>query len=188
MDWLRPAPDKITHETRKLFGAFFHQAEREIRAALPEVWPRLWRYGLTLTRNRDEAEDLAQEAVAQGLAKSAHFAPGTRVDRWLMRILHNLWLNRLRAAKVRRGAGVVDIEDAGLLSPDDPEQTFFGAEVLSAVMGLSDVQRGVVVLVYVEGYSYAEAAEMLNVPIGTIMSRLAAARTTLKERLGDREC
>ena len=126
--------------------------------------------------------------MAQGLAKSAHFAPGTRVDRWLMRILHNLWLNRLRAAKVRRGAGVVDIEDAGLLSPDDPEQTFFGAEVLSAVMGLSDVQRGVVVLVYVEGYSYAEAAEMLNVPIGTIMSRLAAARTTLKERLGDREC
>ncbi len=155
---------------------------------MPEVWPRLWRYGLTLTRDRSEAEDLAQEAVAQGLSKAAQFAPGTRVDRWLMRILHNLWLNRLRAAKVRRGTGVVDAEEAGLISPDDPEQTFFGAEVLSAVMGLSDVQRSAVMLVYVEGYAYAEAAEILDVPVGTVMSRLAAARVKLKERLGDREC
>lgn len=130
---------------------------------------------------------MAQEAVAQGLAKAAQFTPGTRVDRWLMRILHNLWLNRLRAAKVRRGAGVVDAQDADLVAPGDSEQTFFGGEVLSAVMDLSETQRSVVLLVYVEGYAYAEAAEMLGVPIGTIMSRLAAARVKLKERLGDRE-
>ena len=173
--------------TTILRNLFPSQAEREIRAALPELWPRLWRYGLTLTRDRAEAEDLAQEAVAQALSKTAQFDPGTRVDRWMMRILHNLWLNRLRAAKVRRGTGVVDVEDAGLLASDDQEQTFFGTEVLSTVMDLSDAQRSVVMLVYVEGYAYSEAAELLDVPIGTVMSRLAAARKTLKERLGDRE-
>ncbi len=104
-----------------------------------------------------------------------------------MRILHNLWLNRLRAAKVRCGAGVVDADEAGLISLDNPEQTFFSSEVLSEVMALSDAQRGAVLLVYVEGYAYAEAAEILDVPIGTVMSRLAAAREKLKERLGDRE-
>lgn len=174
----------MTTLIRRLFPS---QAENEIHAALPEVWPRLWRYGLTLTRDKAEAEDLAQEAVAQALSKAVQFAPGTRVDRWMMQILHNLWLNRLRAAKVRLGAGVVDVEDAGLVAAENQEQTFFGAEVLSKVMDLSDAQRSVVMLVYVEGYAYAEAAELLDVPIGTVMSRLAAARKTLKERLGDRE-
>ncbi len=154
---------------------------------MPEVHPRLWRYALSLTTDRAEAEDLAQEAVLQGLAKAAQFAPGTHVDRWLFRILHRLWLNRLRAAKVRRGAGLVPVEEAGLTAAGDPEQTFFGTEVLSAVMDLSDAQRSAVMLVYVEGFAYAEAAEMLDVPIGTIMSRLAAARARLKKRLGDRE-
>lgn len=169
---------------RRLFPS---QAEQEIRAALPEVYPRLWRYALSLTRNRVEAEDIAQDAVAQGLAKAAQFAPGTHVDRWLFRIVHRLWLNRLRANKVRLGAGHVPAEEAGLVSSDDPEQTFFGSEVLSAVMALSDAQRGAVMLVYVEGFSYAEAAEALDVPVGTIMSRLAAARAVLKVRLGERE-
>ncbi|MEO1027021.1 MAG: sigma factor-like helix-turn-helix DNA-binding protein, partial [Pseudomonadota bacterium] len=70
---------------------------------------------------------------------------------------------------------------------DDPEATFFGSEVLSAVASLSDVQRVTVMLVYVEGYTYAEAAELVGVPVGTIMSRLAAARLKLKDLLGDKE-
>lgn len=172
----------------KIIRRFFpSQSEREIRAALPDVYPRLWRYALSLTRNRAEAEDIAQDAVVQGLAKSDQFAPGTHVDRWMFRIVHRLWLNRLRSAKVRLGVGHVPVEEAGLISRDDPEQTFFGSEVLSAVMELSDVQRGAVMLVYVEGFSYGEASEALDVPIGTIMSRLAAARAVLKIRLGDRE-
>ena len=123
----------------------------------------------------------------QGLTKAAQFGPGTHVDRWLFRIAHRLWLNRLRAGKVRLGAGHIPAEEAGLTSRDDPEQTFFASEVLSEVMALSDAQRGAVMLVYVEGFSYAEAAETLEVPVGTIMSRLAAARLVLKGRLGDRK-
>lgn len=154
---------------------------------MPEVYPRLWRYALSLTRHRAEAEDLAQDAVAQALAKADKFQPGTHVDRWMFRMLHRMWLNRVRATKVRRGAGLVAVEDAGLTAPDDAEETFFGAEVLLAVMDLPEAQRAAVMMVYVEGFAYAEAAEALDVPIGTIMSRLATARTKLKERLGDRE-
>lgn len=123
--------------------------------------------------------------MTQGLSKATQFTPGTHVDRWLFRILHRLWLNRVRATKVRHGAGLVPVEDAGLKSLDDPEQNFFGSEVLKAVAGLSDAQRAPVLLVYVEGYTYAEAADMLEIPVGTIMSRLAAARGRLKEVLGD---
>ncbi|MEJ6392476.1 RNA polymerase sigma factor [Gymnodinialimonas sp. 2305UL16-5] len=152
-----------------------------------ELYPRLWRYALSLTRHRAEAEDLAHEAVVQALAKSDQFAPGTHVDRWMFRMLHRMWLNRLRAGKVRRGTGVIAVEDAGLATDQDAEQTFFGTQVLSAILALSDAQRSAVMMVYVEGFSYAEAAEMLDVPVGTIMSRLAAARAKLKDQLGDRE-
>lgn len=154
---------------------------------MPEVYPRLWRYALSLTRNQSEAEDLAQDTVIQGIRRASQFKPGTHVDRWLFSILHRLWLNRVRAGKVRRGAGLVPVEEAGLQSSDDPEATFFGSEVLSAVASLSEVQRVTVMLVYVEGYTYAEAAELVGVPVGTIMSRLAAARLKLKDLLGDTE-
>ena len=129
---------------------------------------------------------MAQETVAQGLRKSSQFTPGTHADRWLISILHRLWLNRVRAGKVRRGTGLVPVEKAGLAAPDNQEETFFGSEVLSAIIRLSEVQRVAVMLVYVEGYTYAEAAEMVGVPVGTIMSRLAAARMKLKDMLGDR--
>ncbi|MEL7151474.1 MAG: sigma-70 family RNA polymerase sigma factor [Pseudomonadota bacterium] len=154
---------------------------------MPEVYPRLWRYALSLTRDTSDAADLTQETVTQGLRKASQFQPGTQVDRWLFSILHRLWLNQVRAGKVRRGTGLVPVEEAGLRSLDDPEATFFGSEVLSAVASLSDVQRVTVMLVYVEGYTYAEAAELVGVPVGTIMSRLAAARLKLKDLLGDKE-
>ncbi len=125
--------------------------------------------------------------MTQGLRKASQFTPGTHVDRWLFSILHRLWLNRLRSAKVRSGQGLVPVEDAGLTAPENQEETFFGSQVLSAIEELSEVQRVAVMLVYVEGYTYAEAAEFVGVPVGTIMSRLAAARTTLKAQLGDTE-
>lgn len=140
---------------------------------------------MSLTRHRADAEDLAHDAIMQALVRADQFQPGTHVDRWVFRIAHRMWLNKLRAGKVRRGAGLVAVEDAGLTSPDDPEATFFGSEVLSAVMALPDAQCQAVLLVYVEGFAYAEAAEIMDVPIGTIMSRLAAARAKLKQRLGD---
>ena len=86
----------------------------------------------------------------------------------------------MRANAVRRGGGLVAVEDAQLPDPrSGPEANFIAREVLREVMALPEAQRSTVLLVYVEGYSYKEASEILDIPIGTVMSRLAAARSKL---------
>jgi RNA polymerase sigma-70 factor, ECF subfamily len=141
---------------------------------------RLWRYGLVLSGNRDTAEDLVQATCLRALERAHQFQPGTRLDRWLISILHSIWLNEVRARKVRQGQGLVDA-DAVLVFDGlrDTETNILAAQVLREVQGLPEVQRETVYLVYVEGLTYKEAAETLAVPIGTIMSRLAAARAKL---------
>lgn len=102
------------------------------------------------------------------------------MDRWLFRMMHNLWINELRKQKVRTGQGLVAVEDTAIA--DEKPQTeanIFTSEVLSAVGTLPEAQRACIVLAYVEGYSYQETAEILEIPIGTVMSRLAAARKKL---------
>jgi len=151
-----------------------------VRAGLRAHLARLWRYGLVLSGSRDAAEDLVQATCLRALERAHQFTPGTRLDRWLMTILHRVWLNELRAARYRRGQGLVDAESAlvfdGLRAI---EANISAAQVLRAVQSLPEAQRETVFLVYVEGYTYREAAEALDVPIGTVMSRLAAARAKL---------
>ncbi|NIA67705.1 RNA polymerase sigma factor [Pelagibius litoralis] len=142
--------------------------------------PRLWRYCLALSGERTAAEDLCQSACLRALEKSDQLQPASNSDRWVFRIARNLWFNQLRAEKVRRGGGLVASDDIALASPDpNAETNIFHAEVLRAVMALPEAQRITVFLVYVEGFSYKEAAEHLQIPIGTVMSRLAAARSKL---------
>jgi RNA polymerase sigma-70 factor (ECF subfamily) len=142
--------------------------------------PRLWRYGLVLSGNRDTAEDLVQATCVRALERSHQFAAGTRLDRWLIAILHSIWLNEVRSRKVRQGQGLVDA-DAVLVFDGlrDTETNILAGQVLREVQELPEVQRETVYLVYVEGMTYREAADALAVPIGTVMSRLAAARTRL---------
>ncbi len=154
-----------------------HQAVMEGLAAL---LPRLWRYGLVLSGNRDTAEELAQTTCVRALERSGQFAPGTRLDRWLIAILHSIWLNEVRARRVRLGQGLVDAEVALVFDGIRAIETnILAAQVLRQVQDLPEVQRETLYLVYVEGLSYREAAEALDVPIGTIMSRLATARAKL---------
>lgn len=95
-----------------------------------------------------------------------------------------IWLNELRANAVRKGGGLHPVEDLDLPSSDpDSETNYFTRQVLSEVNALPEAQRASVMLVYVEGFSYAEAADALDVPIGTIMSRLAAARKTTGSKM-----
>ncbi|MGK3143623.1 sigma-70 family RNA polymerase sigma factor [Pantoea sp. C2G6] len=133
-----------------------------------------------LSHNRDLAEELVQSTCVRALERSAQFTPGTRIDRWLFSILHSIWISELRARKVRQGQGFVD-PDALLASDrhaaDDDSRHF--QRIMQQVHALPEAQRNALFLVYVEGLTYQEAAETLAVPIGTIMSRLAAARATL---------
>src|SRR5665213_1572387 len=142
--------------------------------------PRLWRYGLVLSGNRDTAEDLVQATCVRALERSHQFQPGTRLDRWLVSILHSIWLNEVRSRKVRQGQGLVDADVVLVFDGmRDTETNILAAQVLREVQGLPEVQRETVYLVYVEGLTYREAADALAVPIGTVMSRLAAARAKL---------
>jgi RNA polymerase sigma-70 factor, ECF subfamily len=153
-----------------------------VRDELDQHLPALWRFALVLTRNRDAAQDLVQSTCMRALEKSGLFDQDTRLDRWLMTMMVNIRRNELRSVKVRTGSGLEDA--ATVLSFDGGAQietNVFASEVLTAVGSLPEAQRETVVLVYLEGWSYAEAAGTLGVPVGTIMSRLAAARGRLAE-------
>jgi RNA polymerase sigma-70 factor, ECF subfamily len=155
-------------------------SRREVRAGLEPSLARLWRYALVLSKARDTADDLVQATCLRAIERADQFVPGTRVDRWLFAILRSIWLNEIRSQRVREGGGFVDAE--GALTTDgarEIEMNITAAAVLRAIDRLPEAQRETVLLVYGEGYSYAEAAATLGVPIGTIMSRLAAGRAAL---------
>jgi RNA polymerase sigma-70 factor, ECF subfamily len=155
-------------------------SRQEVRAGLEPSLARLWRYALVLSRSRDAADDLVQAACLRAIERADQFVPGTRVDRWLFAILRSIWLNDLRSQRIRRGGGFVDAEDALTIDgAREIEMNITASAVLRAIGRLSEAQRETLLLVYAEGYSYAEAAAMLGVPIGTIMSRLAAGRAAL---------
>ncbi len=151
-----------------------------VKDALRRHLRRLWRYALVLSGSRDVADDLVQATCLRALERAHQFQPGTHVDRWLMTILHSIWLNDIRAARYRRGEGLVDAESALVFDGAGALETNISAsQVLKRVQSLPEAQRETVFLVYVEGFSYREAATLLDVPIGTVMSRLAAARAKL---------
>ncbi|MCB8822507.1 RNA polymerase sigma factor [Microvirga rosea] len=152
----------------------------EVKTALAGHLSRLWRYGLILTGRRDEAEDLVQATCVRAIEREHQFQPGTRLDHWLFSILRSIWLNEVRAQRIRRGEGIVDAETALVVDgAGQTEAAVLVHQVLREVAALPDAQRETVLLVYVEGMAYREAAAILDVPIGTVMSRLAAARATL---------
>jgi RNA polymerase sigma-70 factor, ECF subfamily len=161
-------------------------SDAAVRAGLSSSLVALWRYALVLSRNRDEADDLVQATCLRALERSHQFMPGTRVERWLFTILRSIWLNELRSRRYRDGGG----GDPEIASAFDgaaaAETNILLTQVLKDVEALPEAQRETLFLVYVEGHSYAEAAALLDVPIGTVMSRLAAARLKLATASGRR--
>ena len=154
----------------------------EVRSGLRVHLPALWRFGLVLSRKRETAEELVQATCLRALERAEQYQPGTRLDRWLFSILHSVWINELRARRIRLGEGEVDAETALVFDGAHAIETnILAGQVLARIGRLPDAQRETVLLVYGEGYSYREAADLLGVPIGTIMSRLASARERLAE-------
>ncbi|EJB04108.1 RNA polymerase sigma factor, sigma-70 family [Rhizobium leguminosarum bv. trifolii WSM597] len=165
-------------------------SEADIRSGLTENLARLWRYGLVLSHQRDVADDLVQATCVRALERADQFIPGTRLDRWLFSILHSIWLNEIRSRRVRQGQGFVDARETLTFDGAHATETqVMAGQVLKRVNALPEAQRTVVFLAYVEGLSYREVASILDIPIGTVMSRLAAARARLsgEEREGGRQ-
>ncbi len=148
--------------------------------------PRLWRYGLVLSKKSDVADDLAQATALRAMEKAHQFQVGSNLTGWTFTILNSIWKNQLRATKVRTGAGLQLVEDSDIAADNlDAETNILAKQVLTRVMQLPEAQRDAVFLAYVEGHSYKEIAAILDIPIGTVMSRLAAGRKTLNDAMGD---
>jgi RNA polymerase sigma-70 factor, ECF subfamily len=157
----------------------------EIRSRMVELLPRLRRFAVALTGDLDQGDDLVQETCMRALSRVDQWQPGTRLDSWMYRIAQNLWLDRMRAKKVR---GVqVDIEAAEALAGPNGRSVVESRLTLKAVgvamEYLPEDQRVLIALVCIDGLSYKEAAEITQTPIGTVMSRLARARRELAARL-----
>jgi RNA polymerase sigma-70 factor (ECF subfamily) len=152
----------------------------EFRSRLLQLLPRLRRFAVALTGDLDQADDLVQETCARALSRSTQWQQGTRLDSWMYRIAQNIWLDHLRAKKVR--GDHVDLGVTDISGPDGRtivEHRLSLADVNTAMSRLPDDQRVLVALVCIDGISYSEAAAITGVPIGTVMSRLARARRQL---------
>jgi RNA polymerase sigma-70 factor, ECF subfamily len=165
-------------------------AHQALSAELPTLLPRLWRFALRLSGDRHDAEDLVQRGCVRALERSHQLQPGTSTLSWVFSIIHTLWLNEVRARQIRsRGRmqwseELADtVADPGAL---DPEIYTLHRQIVGAIEKLPEAQRSVMLLVAVEGLSYREAAAALDVPVGTVMSRLARARVTIGESFGAR--
>ncbi len=157
----------------------------DIRARMIEFLPRLRRFAFALTRNMDAADDLVQDTCERALARLDQWEPGTKLESWMYRIAQNLWLDRKRSEKVR--GPVVEIDEALGLEGEDgrtvTESRLTLAAVSQGMERLPPDQQVLIAMVCVDGLSYKDAASILNVPIGTVMSRLSRARQALYQHL-----
>lgn len=159
----------------------------DVRSPMIELLPRLRRFAYALTGSLDQADDLVQDTCERALARMDQWTPGTRLDSWMYRIAQNLWVDRKRAEKSR--GEQIDLDGMHELAGTDGRRVVEGRLTLQRVNEeldrLSKDQRVLVALVCVEGLTYREAAETLDIPIGTVMSRLARARCALGIALGE---
>jgi RNA polymerase sigma-70 factor, ECF subfamily len=157
------------------------------REELIALIPRLRRFARVLTGNMADADDVVQASLEKAMRNIYQWQEGTRLDRWVMTIAKNMWLDDRRLARNR--APHDDIGELVSLSGDDGldivEQRDQDRSVRAAVDALPEDQRVLVGLVILEGYSYREAADLLDIPIGTVMSRLSRAKTVLSQQLVD---
>lgn len=156
------------------------ESTETVRNQIVAFLPRLRRFAASLTGNLSDGDDLVQDTVERALKNLHRWQPGTRLDSWMYRIAQNLWIDAVRARRIRP-----------TVNADPPESAvaFDGARAMEAKLTFADTcralaqlpeeQRSVVALVLIEGLSYREAADILDLPMGTVTSRLARAREAL---------
>ena len=185
-DTLEPAPQELSQDDRdRLFA----------EQAIPLI-DQLFGAALGMTRNRADAEDLVQETFMKAYTKFHQYQQGTNIKAWLYRILTNTYITYYRKAqRSPKRSGGEEVEDwqlAAAASHDEKGLVSAEAEALdnipssqlrTALESLSEDQRVVVLLSDVEGFAYKEIADMLDIPIGTVMSRLHRGRKNLREGL-----
>jgi RNA polymerase sigma-70 factor (ECF subfamily) len=147
--------------------------------------PRLRRYARALTRDRVAADDLVQEALTRALAKLHLWQEGTNLRGWLFTIMHNQYVNQVRASI--RADAMIDPSEAGPLAswPATQDKCLELRDLDRALDRLPEEQRAVILLVGLEGMGYEEVAQALGIPTGTVRSRLSRGRIALHVLMGD---
>jgi RNA polymerase sigma-70 factor, ECF subfamily len=187
----------VAEETAERRESPEQRAARFERDALPFL-DQLYAAAMRMTRNPADAEDLVQETFVKAFAAFHQFQEGTNLKAWLYRILTNTFINRYRAAKRRPDETDLDeVEDfylyrrlgglegarASRSAEDELLDLLTESEVREALESLPEQFRLAVLLADVEGFAYKEIAEILDIPIGTVMSRLHRGRRALQKRL-----
>ncbi len=155
--------------------------ERELLTLLP----RLRRFARALARDPADADDLLQVALERALKAREQWTPGTRLDSWMMRIVRNCWIDEVRS-RARRARTFLPEEEGASVGADTHHEIEARVEMQAvdkAMNNLSAEQREVIALVLVEGLAYREAADLLDIPIGTLTSRLTRGRQALAQML-----
>ena len=156
-----------------------------LREELVGLLPRLRRFARSLTRNPHDADDLVQLALERALLRLDQWRPGSKLQSWMFGIIKNAWIDEARARGRHNHLFVpeVDAEHVGVATT---EGEMHALSIESAMERLPHEQRLAVSLVLVEGFSYEEAARVMEVPIGTLTSRLARGRAALEAILTER--
>jgi RNA polymerase sigma-70 factor (ECF subfamily) len=155
--------------------------ERELLTLLP----RLRRFGRALARDAADADDLVQAALERALKARDQWQPGTKLDAWMMRIVRNCWIDEMRR-RARRARTFLPAEEGEAVGSEAHREVEIRAELHAvdwAMNSLPSEQREVIALVLVEGLAYREAADLLDIPIGTLTSRLTRGRQALVQML-----
>lgn len=149
--------------------------KQELRDALPG----LWRYAFALTRDRSRADDLVQDCAERALRKRHLWQEDRPIRPWLAKMVLNIHRNTIARTKGKTFVDYTEMEPLQYAAPSS-EQGLIVRDMLRRVQDLPVEQRDTLLLVVIDGLSYAETADVLDVPIGTVMSRLSRARAALK--------
>jgi RNA polymerase sigma-70 factor, ECF subfamily len=184
------APVRVSVQMPGFAASRRHEGGAEVadhfrfRKELVQLLPRLRRFALTLCRHQADADDLVQMACERAILRSAQWVPGSRLDSWIYTIMRNLWISELRSRRVRTGAGSVEAADSDELSTDvGAAEILQGNQIAAMILSLPEGLAATLLLVSIEGHSYQEAANVLDIPIGTVMSRMSKARLLMKDKL-----
>ena len=161
--------------------------QNTFRTELKRLIPRLRRFGHALAGSADAGDDLLQDALEKALKREQQFTPGTRLDSWMYRIMQTTWIDTIRS-RTRQANRLTPLDSVAEPAGEDGRRDFPAriafSEVRLAMQSLSDDERIVLALVAIEGFTYQEASETLDIPIGTVMSRVSRARKNLVRILG----
>jgi len=163
---------------------WFGSSKHAIAALVEAHYAALYRYAYRLGGSSQEAEDLTQETFCLAQNKLHQLRQQDRAKSWLFSILRNAYLHRMRSSKQEKQVSLDGIGDIPDRSPE-PLQPLDSAQLQKALNELPEAFRTPLILYYFEEFSYRDIAEQMNVPLGTVMSRLARAKTYLRQRLMD---